>query len=106
MDQTVTKQCIGCEETKLVSEYGKTATGKPVGRCKKCILAYQQKRTAEGRKTRVITEENRDFFRLGAMQKDDQIRDLQKSLAIMQTTINALVDVIKEADLRDLKQVG
>ena len=104
MARLETKVCLGCEETKPVSEYGKTASGKPVARCKKCIAAYQRKRTAERTKTRVITSENKVFFHLGLLEGDDRLRDMEKALNIMEKANRALLEVVREADLRDSKR--
>lgn len=98
------KKCIGCEEVKPVTEFYRNPTGKPKAHCKVCMKEYERIRYAERKKTREIIQENKDFFQLGTTKADDHIRDLQKALNIAQKTIRALMDVIKEADLRDFKR--
>lgn len=104
MGQQETKRCIGCEEVKPVSEFYSYGTGKLMPQCKACNKEYQRTWRKERKKKRVISQENRDFFQLGATKKDDYIRDLEKTLGIAERTIKALMEVIREADMRDGKR--
>ncbi len=99
------KQCLGCEEVKPVGDFYKEVSGKPKARCKVCTGAYYRKWKAERKKNRVISPGNKTFFQLGTTAKDDQIRDLEKVINIQEKTIRALVEVIKEADIRDAKRI-
>ncbi len=99
-----TKQCLGCEETDP-EKFSRYPNGKLVARCKVCICEYQRQWRAERRKPRIISQENTTFFHLGTTAKDDQIRDLEKVINIQEKTIRALVEVIKEADIRDAKRI-
>lgn len=108
MGQDDTKPCLGgcgesvpieefTENLRCISGYGNI--------CKKCTSRKSRERYRKGRtKTREISETDKDFFRLGATKADDQIRDLEKALNITEKTIRALVEVIKEADIRDAKR--
>ncbi len=104
MGQDDTKQCKRCEETKRLGEFYRYGTGKLMPECKLCYKEYQRQWREDRKKKRVISQENKDFFHLGATAKDDQIRDLEKALNIAEKTIKALVTVIKEADARDYKR--
>lgn len=104
MDCSDVKKCTGCEEIKPIGEFGEEKTGKPKAKCKQCTLSYQRLWRAEKKKNRVISQENRDFFRLGTTAKDDLVRDLVKALGVMERANKALLEVLKEADIRDAKK--
>ena len=104
MNITETKRCIGCEEVKHVTEFWKTHHGNPNGRCKVCVRELRRIRRADMKRLRIVSKENRNFFRLGVMKADDYIRDLEKVINVQEKTIRGLVAVIKVADQRDYPQ--
>ena len=95
------KRCTGCEEVKPVGDYWRNCRGKPNGRCKVCVRELRRIRRAEMKKIHIVSEENRNFFRLGVMRSDDYIKDLEKAINIAEKTIRSLMEVIKVADARD-----
>lgn len=108
MGQDDTKPCLGgcgesvpieefTENPRCISGYGNI--------CKKCTSRKSRERYRKGRtENRIISQENKDFFQLGETTKDGQIRDLKKVIGIQENTIKALVEVLKEADIRDAKR--
>lgn len=108
MGQGDTKPCLGgCEKSVPIGKFTRNPHCKSgFGNiCIECAKRKARERYWEGRtKTREISETDKDFFRLGATKADDQIRDLEKALNIQEKTIRSLVEVIKEADIRDAKR--
>ncbi len=95
------KECTKCHEVKLLDLYPKAPQNRDGhgGTCKVCIAAYQlrqrRKRTV---RPKAISEDNKNFFRLGVMEGERRVHELEKALAILQTAIKALMEVIREAD--------
>jgi len=50
------------------------------------------------RKNRVISPENRDFFRLGFLASEAKCPGVQRALDLMQTTNKNLLEIINETD--------
>ena len=104
------KECKGCGHVKSLAEFSPSRQSRDgrVGKCHVCRAEAQRKRRIrllmefEDRyKGREISQENKNFFRLGLMKGDDLRRDIQKAIGIMEKANRALLEVIQEADARD-----
>ncbi len=100
-------KCARCEETKPLALFTPDARHKSGYKihCKKCTATTARQRYWKHKpKTRNISDNDRTFFELGVLKGEERVHDLEKALSIMERANRALLEVVKEADLRDLKQ--
>ncbi len=99
------KRCFGrCGDIKPLTEFTPQKQGKygRAARCRVCNAADQRDKHAK--KTTIskpISEDEKNFFRLGTHKADDRIRELEKALAVMKTANSALLEIIQDADRRE-----
>ncbi len=105
------KNCNDCGGLKPLDKYSPSPTNKDgrIGKCRPCQAAYQKRRSTAQKlgimgRVKEISEENKNFFRLGVLKGEDSCRDLKKALAIQERANRALLQVLVEADARDAKR--
>lgn len=96
------KKCTKCGIVKLLEEFytNKLAKSGRQSQCKKCM------RDTSREKTKIIkefSEGETDIFKIGVLHGEGNLNDHLKTISGLKTTINALVDIITDADTRDAK---
>lgn len=101
------RECRACGTVKdLEVEFGKHPNCRdgrqPV--CKDCRKSRQAERVRKKkRRYKKISEDNKNFFRLGLSKGLDHCQDLEKAIVILERANRAILKVLKDADIRDDK---
>lgn len=120
MEETGTRICRVCKGPPKPIDDFETKRDEKTNRCKACANLYLRERYAAikknkrvraykrkiGSNSKVILEDNRNFYKLGVSVGQDRVRELQMALAAMETVNRALVEVIKDADARDAERAS